>query len=480
MWNKSMNFCVVTGMLSALILAMLCQSVLAAVYTDSKRRFSLELPENWKVQSDKSGVASFTAPDGITSLLIFPKEVLESTALGTLPAAYEQLIKESQPNISLKMLKETRVKIAGQVALQREYSLARDADNRIMAMVTFVKSGRLSLTLAATTSERGFARSKQVFQELLQTLRFRATDTVTVAPVVPLDRMTVAPVQPLDRLTIAPIQPLDRLTVAPVVPLDRVAVIPDLPTEGVTIPPHIEDMIEESSFIFMGTVKRAKAATMPNIQVDDTIIVRVDKVFQAAKALGDYTDKDITVQLKQPGSAKTDQRMVFFTNGWLYGKSIAVREVGKLPVEQEVEKLQKQVMDGIGIVAGKNLQRHIALAELVIAGKVTDVRPSSYDRTRKESEHNPLWYNAVIEIGSVEKGRFSQKTITVLFPGTTDVMWYRSPKFTVDQEGIWVLHRDIIKELSIEGVEGYTALAPLDAYRREDIDRIKGIIKRIQ
>lgn len=467
MWNKSINFWVVTGMLSALILAMLCQSILAAVYTDSKRRFSLELPENWKVQSDKSGVVSITAPDGTTSLLIFPKEVLESTALGTLPAAYEQLIKESQPNISLKMLKETRVKIAGQVALQREYSLARDADNRIMAMVTFVKSGRLSLTLAATTSERGFVKFKPVFQEILQTLRFRATDTVTVAPVVPLDRLTVAPIQPLDRLTVAPVGQLDRVTV-----------IPDLPTEGVTIPPHIEDMIEESSFIFMGTVKRAKAATMPIIQADDnTIIVKVDKVIQAAKTLGDYTDKDITVQLKKPGSVKTGQRMVFFTNGWLYGKSIAVREVGNLPVGREVEKLQKQVMDGIKIVADKNLQRHIALAELVIAGKVIDVKPTSYDRTRKESEHNPLWYDAVIEIGSVEKGSFSQGTITVLFPGTADVMWYRSPKFTVDQEGIWVLHRDMIKEL---GVGGYTALDPLDAYRREDLDRIKGIIKRIQ
>lgn len=249
---------------------------------------------------------------------------------------------------------------------------------------------------------------------------------------------------------------------------------------GPVVGPHIEDLINESSFVFIGTVKKLNASTMPEISAaDNTIVVTVDKVLDAAKTLGDYTGKDITVLVRQPGKAKVGRQMVFFTNGWLYGRSIAVKEVGVLPVE-DITRTQKQVAEGIRSAADKNLQRRIASAELVVAGKVRNISKPRITRKRGISEHDPLWRQAVIEIKSIENGTFSKKTVIVWFAGSQDVMWYKSPKFTVNQERIWILHKYQTEALPVEAKEAYTALAQEDIHAIGELSRIRKLIKQIR
>ena len=434
-----------------LILIVLCQPPVAG-YTDLQQRFSLEPPKGWQVQMDKSGVATFMAPDGVTALIIFPKRVSESTTLDTLPLAYERLLKEAQPGVSVELLEGMSFEIAGQPALQRVYAIKRGPGERARAMVTFIKVGKLSLTLAATTSEKEFAEYKQVFLKSLQTLRFPTPGRPITTPDLPL--------KPSD-VTISPSDIVTR-------------------EETISVPPHIEDMIQVSSFIFMGTVRKFNAAAMPVAAItDNMVIVAVDEVFQAARTLGDYTGKNITVLLKDLGNVEVGQRMVFFTNGWLYGESIVVREVGKLLVQQEAARLRRQVIEGIKIVADKNLMRYIARAELVVAGSVIDVRQADIPQGRRDrSEHDPMWREAVIEIKSMEKGSFPEGTITVMFPNSMDIMWYKTPKFSVRQERIWILRRD--KPFVDEEIEAYMALDPRAVHPMDQLNRIKRLIRRVQ
>ena len=44
------------------------------------------------------------------------------------------------------------------------------------------------------------------------------------------------------------------------------------------------------------------------------------------------------------------------------------------------------------------------------------------------SEHDPRWWEATIEVEAFLKGRAREKTVTMLFPSSRDVMWYASPK----------------------------------------------------
>jgi hypothetical protein len=55
------------------------------------------------------------------------------------------------------------------------------------------------------------------------------------------------------------------------------------------------------------------------------------------------------------------------------------------------------------------------------------------------SEHDPIWHEAVVTVKSVEKGKTTQKQVTVRFPSSNDVRWRYHPKFKVGQQGVFLL-----------------------------------------
>jgi hypothetical protein len=247
------------------------------------------------------------------------------------------------------------------------------------------------------------------------------------------------------------------------------------------IPSHLEELIKGSSFIFKGTIKKLNDATLPIItRRNNTIIVTVDDVLKVTNALKNLKGKDITVQLQEIKDEKIGQQLIFFTNGWLYGKSIAVKEVGTLPTKVEGKSIQEQVIKGIEITKDKDLQKRIWYAELVVVGTVMQIKELEQDQKPRLTEHNPRWQQAIIEIESVEKGEYPNKTVTILFPGSNDVMWDQSPKFKKGQKGIWIIHKDQLSKLGIKEVEGLTALDPMDFYSTKKIDRIRRVIKQIK
>src|SRR5437762_14251815 len=84
----------------------------------------------------------------------------------------------------------------------------------------------------------------------------------------------------------------------------------------------------QASFVFQGTVLRVKAATMSEVPVSDrTVVVRVDRVIQAPEALSDYAGHEVTVQLAPGTTLKAGDTLIFHTNGWIFGDSLAVQSV---------------------------------------------------------------------------------------------------------------------------------------------------------
>src|SRR5262245_52185258 len=90
--------------------------------------------------------------------------------------------------------------------------------------------------------------------------------------------------------------------------------------------------IEKPTFIFKGTVKKLKSATMKEVPVDkNTAIVTVDQVIEAPADLANYDGQDLTVQLS--GSHKVGETLILNTVSWLYGDSIAVRSLSEEPIK---------------------------------------------------------------------------------------------------------------------------------------------------
>lgn len=237
---------------------------------------------------------------------------------------------------------------------------------------------------------------------------------------------------------------------------------------------NMESLTRQATFIFVGTVVRTNATTMPEVRASDsTAVVRVDQIIEAPGATPDLAGQEITVQLSAAGSVKPNQRMTFFTRGWLAGNSLAVIEVGRSADAQSPAGVREQVQATRRKAAEEALQREIASAEAVVAGTVASVRPANTPHLG--SEHDPNWYQAEITVGSVAKGHIDGHSVTVLFPNSDDVMWQSAPKFQTGEQGVWLLHRN---QMALPGIKDrYTVLNALDFQDQGQLERIRSLLK---
>jgi hypothetical protein len=255
------------------------------------------------------------------------------------------------------------------------------------------------------------------------------------------------------------------------------------------------------AFVFKGTVKKIRAATMKDVPVSDrTAVVRVEQVIESPKSFAHYEGQDITVELAGNRKVAAGDEFVFHANSWIFGDSVAVRSVAQERVTKSHETLLKRGGDPSEHSKTRQLQEQIDEADLVVSGKVAAVTvpPEPAEHLRgviapaprmPVSEHDPKWRQAVIQVDETHKGRHDSKQVTVLFPSSTDVRWYKAPKFQAGQKGLFILHKTKIKTeehhelrgLVAEGagaeVEVYTALHPGDVHPLKQQAAIKAMIR---
>lgn len=208
------------------------------------------------------------------------------------------------------------------------------------------------------------------------------------------------------------------------------------------------DPARHATFVFKGTVQRLRQATMPSVPVNDkTVVVRVDEVLRAPEALAGYAGHDITVQLGPTETVKRGEQAVFYTNGWLFGDSVAVQAVGH--TDAKAATAAAGVKPPAQAKADRDLEDHVADADLVVTGRVATIRLPAESEVYAAgarpaapvSEHSALWREAVIDVDAVGKGRSSSKRVVVRFPSSTDVRWATAPKLHPGQAGVFLLHK---------------------------------------
>ena len=210
---------------------------------------------------------------------------------------------------------------------------------------------------------------------------------------------------------------------------------------------------QQPTFVFRGTVKKLKSATMDSFPIDDlTAVVRVDEALEAPEYLADYQGKDITVRISGQVPIKPGQSMIFHTYSLMSGDSVSVQSVSEEPIKDAGVKIARRSSDPVEQKQTAELRKRFEDADLVVFGKVVDVRLPAESRKRgakaagrapigRISEHNADWREAVIQVDNVLKGSHSQKRIVVRFPASTDIKWHSAPKFQPGQEGYFLLHQ---------------------------------------
>jgi hypothetical protein len=259
----------------------------------------------------------------------------------------------------------------------------------------------------------------------------------------------------------------------------------------------------EATFVFKGTVQQVKGCTVKNIvPTDQTLVVTVDQIITAPRLLAKWGGRRITVQLSGRQTAQPGQALIFHTYGWVFGDGLAVQSVRQEAVKRSHITLLSAGGDPVEHRRSQSVQKRFTESEVVISGQVATVRLPAESRPRSGrrraaatatstagpvSEHTPHWREAVIHVDDVHKGTHDQKEIVIRFPASTDVRWYRAPKFQPGQQGHFMLHKTKVKNKSAkkgtraaargvtrvggaaaaaddsaEGEEVYTALHPMD------------------
>lgn len=263
------------------------------------------------------------------------------------------------------------------------------------------------------------------------------------------------------------------------------------------------DSPPKPTLVFQGTVRKLKSATMKNVPVSErTAVVHVDQVLESPPNLRHLAGTDITVELA--GSAATNTSLVFHAAGWIFGDSVAVRAISQEPIERSHAPLLARGGDPAAHLSARKLKERVDHADLVVSGTVVAVklpegsepvargaRAAREVETKPVSEHDPKWREAVVEIADVHKGEHAPKRVSVLFPASHDVRWFKAPKFHAGQQGYFILRKEQIDaadrvDVRTRGaplpagapapVEVYTALGPDDFHPYQQQERLRGIV----
>src|SRR5438552_1315423 len=249
-------------------------------------------------------------------------------------------------------------------------------------------------------------------------------------------------------------------------------------------------LVKQSDIIFIGTVTQVGAVAVPEVPASDrTIVVRVDQVLEKPAAIALSTGDSVTVQTARPGSPKPGTQATFYTTGWIFGRGVAVREVGHEPGRSPVVVADQQeaVARARLEVNDADLKAHIQRAAMVVAGRVEQVRPAELaaapTRPKRITEHDPQWQEAIIQVQDGIKGAQAGDQVVVRFPGSRDVAWVGAPRFTVGQEGTFLLHKDSttgspLTMIGGKAVPAYTALHDVDVLSKQDATRVRALIRK--
>jgi len=205
---------------------------------------------------------------------------------------------------------------------------------------------------------------------------------------------------------------------------------------SMTTPPNLAKLIGQSEFILQARVEKMGEATLSLVPVTkETAIVVVDQVLRRPPGLGGLSGRAITVQFKGKPTVSKGQNLLIFAQGWLYGTSIVLKEYGHVRASAS---LQRKVIETEQKLQKRVLRDRIVRAEVIVTGRVKEVRLLSHGREQSREEEAE-WEEVVLEITSWEKPIQKKKAIRIVCPVQADRRFPHARIFHRTQEGIWML-----------------------------------------
>jgi hypothetical protein len=219
----------------------------------------------------------------------------------------------------------------------------------------------------------------------------------------------------------------------------------------------LKDEGAHAAFVFTGKILKTNAALMKSIPPKNTVIMQVEHIIKAPALFASLTGHQVTVRFKKLPKLKKGGVITLFANGWIFGESIGLDAVGysdetdKKTVASKMNATMSVKQDGV-------LLERLNSSEMGVVGKVVKIEKADLPdlpvalmkgvragakavATTKISEHDPNWHQATIKVDEVVKGQKGKSRVKVLFPKSDDVRWFRIHKYSLGQQGIWLLQK---------------------------------------
>ena len=143
------------------------------------------------------------------------------------------------------------------------------------------------------------------------------------------------------------------------------------------VPKSLHEPVSESPFIFQGTVQDINAAT---IEIEDTsnlMIVNVDEILESTPEFKHLEGQQITVEDQAIEKHQINETKGFVTDRWIFGQSVAVRNMGAFKVKNQpvmLNKIRAKIAKVKDQDDQKDLRERLKKARLVFSGEVMETK----------------------------------------------------------------------------------------------------------
>lgn len=206
------------------------------------------------------------------------------------------------------------------------------------------------------------------------------------------------------------------------------------------------EWLTESNPVLIGTVLRLGESSVDGVKASrNTAVLKVDVLLSKPEGVLMADGDEITIELLDPTQFRVGSRATFYTQIWIVGEGVAVKEIGHEPMPRDAVLAAASVAPMRQRLYQARLKQRLDAAETIALGKVVEIRTARTATTQRRlyTEHDPNWQEAVIQVDSLLKGAAGRSQLVVRFPGSVDVQFFGAPKFEVDQTGIFLLKKDV-------------------------------------
>jgi len=234
----------------------------------------------------------------------------------------------------------------------------------------------------------------------------------------------------------------------------------------------VAELTRTSSFVFTGTVVETGASNVRVLEPHpNLVLVRVHQGLRVDPALGDVRGRVVTIATAAPQELTPGLRAVFFTQSWIHGNELAVREIAHVSAD-----LAPEVEQAVAALPDLRLAERLADAVAVVQASVRSTRTVPDLPIERRA---PRWSEARLDIVSTLKGDVGGRRL--LFPTSESHHWFLAPRFRRGQRGIFLLHAGEEHARAwispAEHADVVTALDPADVQPESELAHIRALIK---